>query len=184
MSLAYRREMVMCRKVSCAGFLAELYARLKATGRGKHIHPFSYYHEALVETVPRLSDDLAAIRTRLRLPSTPFNVVKLDARNRISFLVYEPFDVAFPSLLAAESCDLARGTVRRIIYAGRPNPPILHRKELLLPAEHPLVPEAESLTNRLERRGALRDITTIGTRLGWQRRLAELRLDETGRPFT
>ena len=170
--------------VSCAGFLADLDARLKATGRGKHIYPFSYYHEALVETVPRLSDDLPAIRMRLRLPSTPFNVVKLDACNRISFLLYEPFDVAFPSLLAAESCDLARGTVRRTNYTGRPNPPILHRKELLLPADHPLVPEAVSLTSRLERRGALRDITAIGTRLGWQQRLADLRLDETGRPFT
>ena len=184
MSLAYRREMVMCMRVSCAGFLADLYTRLKATGRGKHIHPFSYYHEALLETVPRLSDDLHAIRMGLRLPSTPFNVVKLDACNRISFLLYEPFDFAFPTLLAAESCDLARGTIRRINYAGRPNPPILHRKELLLPAEHPLVAEAVRLTSRLERRGAFRDFTTIGTRLSWQRRLADLRLDESGRPFT
>lgn len=176
--------MVVCMVVFLAGFLADLYVRLKATGRGKHIHPFSYYHETLVESVPRLPDDLSAIRMRLRLPSTPFNVVKLDACNHISFLLYETFDVAFPSLLGAESCDLARGTVRRINYAGRPNPPILHRKELLLPVDHPLVPEAVSLTSRLERQGALRDITTIGTRLGWQRRLADLRLDETGRPFT
>ena len=166
------------------GALADLYARLKATGRGKHIHPFSYYHRALVETVPGLMDEISAIRTRLRLSSSPFNVVKLDACNRISFLVYEPFNVAFPTLLATESCDLARSAVRRIRYAGRPNPPILHRKELLLPAEHPLVPEAESLTSTLERRGALRDITKIGTKLGWQRRLAELRLDETGSPLT
>ena len=134
--------MVVCVMASRAGFLADLYARLKATDRGKHIHPFSYYHEALVETVPQLPDDLATIRMRLRLPSTPFNVVKLDSCNRISFLLYEPFDVAFPTLLAAESCDLARGTIRRINYVGRPNAPILHRKELLLPAEHPLVPEA------------------------------------------
>ena len=179
-----RREMVVCVMASRAGFLADLYARLKATDRGKHIHPFSYYHEALVETVPQLSDDLATIRMRLRLPSTPFNVVKLDSCNRISFLLYEPFDVAFPTLLAAESCDLARGTIRRINYVGRPNAPILHRKELLLPAEHPLVPEAAGLTSRLEHRGAFRDTSTIGTRLGWQRRLADLRLDETGCPLT
>ena len=172
----------MCVMASRAGFLADLYARLKATGRGKHIHPFSYYHEALVETVPQLSDDLATIR--MRLPSAQFNVVKLDACNRISFLLYEPFDVAFPTLLASESCDLARGTIRPITYAGRPNAPILHRKELLLPAEHPLVPEAVSLTSRLERRGAFRDTSTIGTRVGWQRRLADLRLDETGCPLT
>ena len=183
MGLAYSSRNGSVHKVSCVGFLVDLYSRLKATGRGKHIYQFSYYHGALIETVPRLSDDLTAIRMRLRLTSKPFNVVKLDACNRISFLVYEPFDVAFPTLLAAESCDLARGTIRRINYVGRPNPPVLHRKELLLPAEHPLVPEAVSLTSRLERRGALRDVSTIGTRLGWQRRLADLRLDETGRPF-
>ena len=64
-------------------------------------------------------------------------------------------------------CDLTRGTIRRINLVGRLNPPILHRKELLLPAEHPLVPEAVALTRRLQRRGAFRDTTTIGTRLGW-----------------
>ena len=146
--------------------LADLYTRLNATGRGKHIYPFSYYHEALVEIVSRLSDDLAAIRFRLRLPNTPFNVVKLDSGHRISFLRYEPFEVAFPTLLAAESCDLTRGTIRRINFAGRSNPPILHRKELLLPASQPLVPEAVSLTRRLQGRGAFRDTTTIGTKFG------------------
>ena len=164
--------------------LTDLYARLNATGRGKHIRPFSYYHEALIETVPGLSEDLAAIRIRLRLPIAPFNVVKLDSGRRISFLCYEPFEVPFPELLTAESCDLARGTIRRINFAERSNPPILHRKELLLPAEHPLVPEALCLTRRLERRGAFRDVTTIGTRLGWQRRLTDLGIDEAGRPLT
>ena len=164
--------------------LADLYTRLKSTGRGKHIGPFSYYHEALVDTVPRLSDDLAALRRRLRLQDARFNVVKLDSRHRISFLRYEPFEIAFPALLASESCDLTRGTIRLINFIDRPNPPILHRKELFLPAQHPLVPKAASLTRRLQIRGAFRDTTTIGTRLGWQQRLADLRLDESGCPLT
>ena len=164
--------------------LADLHTRLKSTGRGKHIGLFSYYHEALIDIVPGLGDDLAALRHRLRLREAPFNVVKLDARQRISFLRYEPFEVNFPALLAAESCDLGRGTIRLTKFAGRPNPPILHRKELLLPAQHPLVPTAEDLTRRLQRWGAFRDTTTIGTRLGWQRRLAELRINESGCPLT
>lgn len=179
-----RNEAKMCITTPRTGALTDLYARLKATGRGKHIYPYSYYHRALVETVPGLTDEILAIRTHLRLSTSPFNVVKLDACNRISFLVYEPFNIAFPTLLATESCDLATSTVRRVRYAGRPNPPILHRKELLLPADHPLVPEAERLTSRLERMGALQDITTIGTRLRWRQRLAELRLDESGRSVT
>ncbi len=165
-----------------AASLADLYTRLRATGRGKHIHPFSYYHETLVETVPGAFERIWEVRAHLGLACRGFNVVKLDAANRISFLAYEPFDVRFPALLAADSCDLARGTVRRIDYSGRANPPILHRKELLLPTDHPLVPEAERTTARLERAGALRCADTIGTRAGWQRRLRVLGLDESGRP--
>ena len=165
--------------------LADLHASLKGSGRGKHVYPFSYYHEELVNTVPGAPAALLAIRAHLRLADdVPFNVVKLDADYRISFLLYEPFDTHFPALLAADSCDLTRGTVRRFHYADRVNPPILHRKELLLPADHPLVPEAASLTRRLERRGAFRDPSAIGTRSGWQRRLAELGLAETGQPLT
>ena len=32
--------------------LADLYTRLNATGRGKHIHPFSYYHDSLTTLPP------------------------------------------------------------------------------------------------------------------------------------
>ena len=163
--------------------LARPHAHLKSTGRGKHIHPFSYYHVALVETSSRARDQLSAIRLRLRLDSQPFNVVKLDAGHRISFLLYQDFDVAFPALLAACSCNLQRREVRPTNYEGRSNPPILHRKELLLPANHPLVPEATKITERLEYHGAFKPTTTIGTRLGWQRRLTELCIDATGNPI-
>lgn len=163
--------------------LADLAARLRATGRGKHIHPFSYYHRALIDTAPGASEAVRELRSRLGLADRAFNVVKLDVSNRISFLLYEPFEVRFPALLAAASCDLARGTVRRVDHSERPNPPILHRKELLLPAGHPQVPDAARVTERLELAGAFRPSNTIGTRAGWQRRLRGLGLDESGRPL-
>lgn len=165
--------------------LEDAYAHLKRSGRGKHVYPFSYYHADLVDAVPEAREALAAARTRLQIGTdTQFNVVKLDAGHRISFLLYEPFDAHFPVLLAADSCDLTRCTVRKVSYANRPNPPILHRKELLLPADHPLVPEATRLTERLEQRGAFVRTSTIGTRSGWKRRLTELGLAETGHPLT
>ena len=80
------------------------------------------------------------------MSDTQYNVLKLDGFNRISFLLYEHFEVSFPSLLAAVSCDLGNGNIRRSDYGKRANPPILHRKELLLPENHPLVPEAARLT--------------------------------------
>ena len=163
--------------------LAQSYACLKSTRRGKHIYPFSYYHVALIDNLPQLSTELATIRKGLNLDIAPFNVVKLDASHRISFLFYEDFAASFPALLTADSCDLDHHTVRHTDYTRRSNPPILHRKELLLPEDHPLVPEAAGITGRLESQGAFKSTATIGTRLGWQRRLGELRLDVTGRPL-
>ena len=157
------------------------YSHLKATGRGKHIGPFSYYHVALVSQAPEAADELSAIARLVDLGNTQYNVVKLDAKYRISFLLYEDFDVLFPALFSAVSCNLSRRSVRRRNYAKRGNPPILHRKELLLPQDHPLVPKAARLTERLERLGAFVDTTTIGTRLGWQCRLDILGLDAAGR---
>ncbi len=164
--------------------LAEPYARLMATGRGKHVGPFSYYHMALVSTLPGLPDRLAQARTDLGLAAGDFNVIKLDAGERLSFLRYEDFDEApFPALLIAESCRVRQRKVLFTDYTNRANPPILHRKELLFPADHPIVSSAASLTQRLDRRGAFRPSTTIGTRSGWETRLAELRLDTAGRPL-
>ena len=100
--------------------------------------------------------------------------VKLNARSRVSFLRYERFSKPFPALLAALTCDLGRGTGRRFEFSQRRNPPILHRKELLLPAGHPLVPEAERLTDCLERLGAFEDARRIGTREGWSATLKSL----------
>ena len=153
---------------------------LKATGRGKHVGPVSYYHLSLIERVPAVASELASVYSRLHASEFAFNVVKLDAGYRISLLRYESFTAAFPALRAALTCDLSRQTARHTDYAIRRNPPILHRKELLLPADHHLVPDAERLTRRLERLGAFDDTRRIGTRTGWQRRLVSLGIDPDG----
>ena len=166
--------------MSRATRLSAPYECLKASGRGKHIGPFSYYHVAVVEQVADATKALSSIGKRFEVGPTQYNVIKLNAVNRISFLLYEDFDVSFPSLLAAVSCNLSGWSVRHTDYAKRRNPPILHRKELLLPVKHSLVGEAARLTERLEQRGAFVGTATIGTRLGWQRRLDELGLDANG----
>ena len=130
---------------------------LKATSRGKHAGLLSNYHLSLIDRVPAAATQFGSICSTLHGAAGPFNVVKLDARYRVSFLRYQRFTVAFPALLAALTCDLGTGSVRRTNYTTRRNPPILHRKELLLPAYHPLVPHTERLTDRLERLGAFRD---------------------------
>ena len=153
---------------------------LKGTGRGKHVGRFSYYHTTLLAQLPEVFDHLDSLRQNCHAHTFAFNVVKLDAGTRISFLRYESFDTPFPKLLAALTCNLDRRAARHTDYTTRRNPPILHRKELLLPENDPRVAEATRLTKRLERLGAFRNSATIGTRDGWQRRLLSLGLDPSG----
>ncbi len=149
--------------------------RLRSTGRGKHLVEFSYYHVDLVAGLPDVADFLHATLHRFVEGPCDFNVVKLG-RTRLSFLLYEHFSEPFPALLTALSCDAVQGGCRFTDYSQRASPPILHRKELLLPAAHPLVPAAIELTGRLERLGAFRDTTRIGTRKAWRARLSSFGL--------
>jgi len=147
---------------------------LRTTGRGKHVGGFSYYHVDLVVQVPAAWEFVQKTRGRFE-PRSNFNVVRLS-HSRLSYLLYERFSVPFPALRTSLFCDLASGASRFTDFSRRPNPPILHRKELLLPADDPLVPEAVRLTQRLESLGAFRGVKTIGTREGWRSRLAALGL--------
>ena len=153
------------------------YHQLKATGRGKHVRHFSYYHATVLTHLPEVHHRLDSLRQGICEYPFEFNVIKLNQRSRISFLRYESFDNPFPALLASLSCDLARRSARHIDYTARRNPPILHRKELLLPEDDPRVAEAARLTNRLERHGAFSNPATIGTRDGWQRHLLALGIE-------
>ena len=152
--------------------------QLRATGRGKHLGYFSYYHVTMLARLPEVKKRFDTLRRSIYKHSFEFNVVKLNQRSRISFLRYENFDNPFPTLLAALSCDLARRSARHIDFTARRNPPILHRKELLLPEEDPRVAEATRITAHLERQGAFSNPTTIGTRDGWQRQLLALGIED------
>ncbi len=144
---------------------------LRLSGRGKHIGRFSYYHIRLIQRLLNVQANLEAIKNRLYPATFDFNVVKLDRRSRISFLLYEDFTEPFPALLKALSCDTTTGKSRLSDYSQSANPPILHRKELLLPKDDPLVPEAVELTQRLEELGAFENPHSIGTRNGWEKAL-------------
>lgn len=163
----------------CAG-LAEAHDALRETGRGKHVGSFSYYHVTLVDEVPAAQSVLTKIRQNLVGDPLDYNVLKLDQRCRISFLMYLDFSAPFPALGLAVSCNIRERTVRKTDYRRRSNPPILHRKELLLPEDHPLVPAAVRLTEQLEAHGAFANARSIGTRNGWMARLESIGLSIAG----
>jgi DNA phosphorothioation-associated putative methyltransferase len=101
-----------------------------------------------------------------------WNVAKIE-KSSVSFLLYESFDVDFPALLISVKVDFGTGTVSRIDYRGRENPPILHRKEVLLPPDDPHLPKFRALTISAEEHGLFRDSNKIGTREAWLARVAD-----------
>ena len=98
-----------------------------------------------------------------------FNVVRLDADSgELALLHYaEFFDDPFPALRESWRFEPSTGAVGYRTYADSLNPPILHRKELLLPADHPRQEEYQALTEAAEAIGLFEDTTRIGYRRQW-----------------
>ncbi|MBN3836474.1 DNA phosphorothioation-associated putative methyltransferase [Burkholderia sp. Ac-20344] len=104
------------------------------------------------------------------------NVIKLNlVSSRLSLLRYgDFFDSPFPVLLESWSLPAEGGqTVTYRSYLDSLNPPILHRKELLLPQSHPLRPKFEAVTLQVEELGLFDETTTIGFRENWSRLVSE-----------
>src|SRR6266513_363399 len=106
--------------------------------------------------------------------SSEFNVIKFRTDEvKVSFLAYPDFLTnAHPALRHAITIDLVTGKARHTDYADNINPPILHRKESFVPADHPRRAEFEALTRAEEEFGLYEDSTTIGFKLNWGRLLA------------
>lgn len=144
---------------------------------GKHTRGDIYFHSALFGNLS------SAVRERIHLAcsvaeishSRDFNVVKLRRRaEKISFLNYHDFfNDPFPKLRESWSVGLTAETVRHVIYAPSNNPPILHRKELLLPPNDPFRKHFERLTEQLERAGLFAQSQAIGFQRQWCDRLHE-----------
>ncbi len=103
----------------------------------------------------------------------------------MSLLAYPDFfDAPFPELVAAWI--FAPGSdqptsFRR--YDDSLNPPILHRKELLLPSSHSEYAHWTALTATAEGLGLFDDVATIGFRLNWQRLIASKGYELIGNAF-
>ncbi|MCX5545457.1 DNA phosphorothioation-associated putative methyltransferase [Paraburkholderia sp. CNPSo 3076] len=103
------------------------------------------------------------------------NVAKLNLRTgRLSLLNYREFDTdPFPELSA--SWTFAPGstdTPSYRTYTDSLNPPILHRKELLVPETYPSREAWGRLTSTAESLGLFDDTTTIGFKRNWERLIA------------
>jgi DNA phosphorothioation-associated putative methyltransferase len=109
-----------------------------------------------------------SLRQRLQLDDK-FNVVKFSTDFAVSFLEYRDyFTDPHPPLVKAIRVNLAAGKVKELEYDIHSNPPILHRKETLLPHDHPDRRRFAALTQQEEDAGLFDDPRTIGFRANWQ----------------
>lgn len=97
-------------------------------------------------------------------------VIKLNRGiPQISYLAYPTFDTdPHPQLYAAVVVALHTFRVQFRDYRESGNPPILHRKEELVPHSYPLRSRFERLTRQEERYGLYSSPESIGTMQGWQ----------------
>ena len=149
---------------------------------GKRLPTALYVHrEGLAGVEGSLGAMLDQMVGRFQV-SAEFNLVKFRTDElKLSFLAYPGFDSdPHPALKHAITIDLATGEARHTDYADNVNPPILHRKETFLPAEHPLRTRFESLTRAEEAAGLYESTETIGFKLNWEKLLESKGLVITG----
>jgi DNA phosphorothioation-associated putative methyltransferase len=106
------------------------------------------------------------------------NLIKLYRREpKLSYLSYPDFDRdPHPALSFSLNVDLREFRLRMRRFAGQPNPPILHRKECFVAADHPRRETFARLTRAEEAAGLLDETESIGLRRGWDLALQEREL--------
>lgn len=144
---------------------------------GKRVADELYVHLSVLTEV---EDEAIKSRIQAALDSMPLeieeapNVAKYNIRTgRVALLSYPRFfEDPFPSLSSSwvfpEGATMPT-SVRH--YADSLNPPILHRKELLVGKAHPQYAAWAELTASAEAVGLFDDTTTIGFLLNWKRLL-------------
>lgn len=148
--------------------------QIAAVGVGKRLPGALYIHCSAIDQLgDQLSRFLCNISSALELDNL-WNVLKLDQSGfKVSFLHYPNFeDDAYPSLKTSNAVDLKLKKLETRDYTNNSNPPILHRKELLVGVDHPLYEDFCLITKEGEEAGLYDDTTRIGNKRSWEALIA------------
>jgi DNA phosphorothioation-associated putative methyltransferase len=144
---------------------------------GKVVANHSYFHICnLNEEEPDLK---ILVQTCLEIAdlkdSDEFNVIKLSRdHSSLTLLDYPTFDQeGFPVLRRYWTVDLEKRTARFRSYEESLNPPILHRKELLVPEGYPERNVYSALTQAAEQVGLFDDPHRIGFKHAWEKLVSQ-----------
>ena len=149
---------------------------------GKIVGGAQYIHKSAIR---QLDDEKVSIvlgAEKMCHETFFWNVVKIDltGSNRITLLEYSDFEEdAFPILLSSLNINIANGDVKFRQYSSS-NPPILHRKELLVEKSFPGYQTFVALTDELEELGAFENIVELGTKQRWDQALRQLGVEIQG----
>ena len=135
----------------------------KATPKAKYVHLSAIEGTALLEFIKR-------ILTALKLTDFEWNIAKFSKQEfQFSVLSYPMFDeLAYPELHKSVFVDLNEKRHRINDYTNTDNPPILHRKELMVLSDYPLFDEFEIITQEGDSAGLYENSRIIGFKLGWE----------------
>lgn len=138
---------------------------------GKVIRGDLYFHVSAAAdvSIAQLSAMSEACEMTGLRPTEDFNVVKFGrGKSIVSLLSYANFfEDAFPRLEMVCTVNMTEKTFRQRSYSDDRNPPILHKKELLLSPSNPFRLLFEKLTEGLEKRGIRPDKAGLGFRKQW-----------------
>lgn len=141
---------------------------------GKRVSGRLYVHRLAVPCLDAPLVEMVSAAMAACPAAVGANVLKIDeAAQLVSALEYPDFfEAPFPALLQAWHIRLCDRQVSYRSYAESGNPPILHRKELLLPPDHPGRQEFTALTAQAEALGLFEDSHLIGFARAWESRIA------------
>lgn len=137
-----------------------------------------YSHISALPVLPDQYRSVIEVAIELNSDFDTWNVVKfnLNDTEKLSLLEYDNFDMTeFPCLHHSCQIDLKMETLKLRKHSSK-NPPVLHRKELLVHPEYPELTKFKNLTLQLEKLGAFANIVKLGTKLRWQDELKRLKI--------
>lgn len=170
------------RLLLACGDQALLYVNARGSKVGKQTPSALYVHQSAMAEIPPVLQVYEGCARVLAGTIPTANMIKLSVTERqVSYLTYPTFDRdPHPTLYSAVTVNLRKLTVEWRDYSRSVNPPLLHRKEEFLGAEHPRRALYERLTRAEVRAGLYEHPERIGTVKGWQATLDLARVELRG----
>ena len=154
---------------------------------GKTVLNHTYWHCSLTPQQPDFVKEKIIVAEQLAslVENQDYTVIKFNHQgDTLSLLNYPDFfDEPFPELHTSWFIDLKSQRIEKRSYAQSTNPPILHRKENLLPTHYPKRAEYETLTKISENLGLFDNTRTIGFKQTWLNLIAQKGFQLVGNEF-